>query len=55
MVTYTEADLRKAWLSFLFTLYDLEKEGLDMGEWPDIETFREFFEQELEAYFATYH
>ena len=55
MIQYTEEDLRKAWLKFLFELYDLEKEGYDFGDWPDMEMFREMFEQELETYYSTYH
>lgn len=49
MVLYTEDQLRRAWISHLISLYLVETEqSIELGEYPDLEDFREIFEQELE-------
>lgn len=48
MVLYTEDQLRRAWIEHLINLYMLETDmGVDFEEYPDLEDFRELFEQEL--------
>lgn len=50
MVLYTEDQLRRAWVGHLIELYQLEDEnGFLFAEYPDLEEFREIFEEELEA------
>lgn len=49
MVLYTEEQLRKAWIEHLISMYLMETEsGLDIGNYPELEEFREIFEQEME-------
>lgn len=49
MVLYTEDQLHKAWVEHLISLYLVETEqNIELGNYPDIEEFREIFEQELE-------
>lgn len=50
---YTEAEFRKAYIVYLIMLYELESEsGVDLGEYPTAEQFRQIFEQERTA---SYH
>ena len=49
MVLYTENELRRSWVEHLITLYLMETEnGVDFAEYPDLEEFREIFEEEHE-------
>lgn len=49
MVLYTEAELQKAYLKFLITLYDVENEGIEVGDYPSYEEFRVIFEEEMSS------
>lgn len=49
MVLYTEDQLRKAWIEHLISIYLVETEqNIELGEYPELEEFRELFEKEME-------
>ena len=46
----SEAEYQKAYMSYCICLYDLEKEGWNLGEWPTYEEFKVIFDEEAGIY-----
>lgn len=42
-----EAYMQTQFIKYLFMLYELEKEGLDMGNYPNYEQFQQIYHEEV--------
>lgn len=45
-----EAYMRTNYIKYLFMLYELEKEGLDLGNYPNYDQFLDIYHEEIKAH-----
>lgn len=44
-----EKYMRTQYIKYLFTLYELEKEGFEFGNYPDFEQFEMIYREEVQS------